>query len=96
MEVAAQMEVTISGSNKRKRLLSGDAALLLQHSRDDSHANYCPVCDAKLLENSVSLTKMCEDLDEVPANSLGSVNEFTIKCPTRLDLKVRSQISSTF
>lgn len=88
------MEVKASGSNKRKRLHSGDAALLLQPSRDDSHANHCPVSDANLLENSM---KMCEDSDEVSANSLlGLVNQSMKKCPTLLDLKVSSQNSSSF
>ncbi|KAL8156247.1 hypothetical protein AgCh_001373 [Apium graveolens] len=95
MEVAAQMEVNISGSNNRKRLHSGDAALLLQSSRDDYLANHCPVSDANLLQNSVSAIKICEDSDEIPANSLlALVNQSMTKCPTSLDLKA-DEISLT-
>ncbi|XP_074379898.1 uncharacterized protein LOC141721051 isoform X2 [Apium graveolens] len=95
MEVAAQMEVNISGSNNRKRLHSGDAALLLQPSRDDYLGNHCPVSDANLLQNSVSAIKMCEDSDEIPANSLlGLVNQSMKKCPMSLDLKA-DEISLT-
>lgn len=96
MEVAAQMQIKNSVSNNRKRLHSGDvAAVLLQSSGDDSHANYCPVSDANLPENSASSTKMCEDSDKVSANSLGLMNQSMKKCPSLLDLKVRSRNSST-
>lgn len=94
MEVAAQMEVKTTVSNKRKRLHSGDAAVLLRSSPDDSHASHCPVSDADLPENSASSSKMFEDSDEIPANSLGLVNQSMKKCPMMLDLKVRSQNSS--
>ncbi|KAK1402579.1 Cyclin-dependent kinase inhibitor [Heracleum sosnowskyi] len=95
MEVAAQMEVKTSVSNKRKRLHSGDAAaVLLQSSPDDSHATHCPVSVANLPENSVSSTKMCEDSDEVPGSSLGLMNQSIIKCPVSLDLKA-DEISLT-
>lgn len=89
------MEVKTSVSNKRKRLHSGDVTILLQTSRDDSHANQCTVSAAISPESSVSSTEMCEDLDKISANSLSLMNQSIQKCPTSVDLKVRSQNSST-